>query len=406
MDIRIDEGREEIDGLDEDIYEGEVVEADELADIEEETFIPEKKPEKMPSQPPEKGRSGKKILITITIAILVIIAGFALFIFFPRAPTASTLAATESEDEHGMRVSAPISSESATESSGEAKITISFDGDVVYTKDDWQIKNNNPSITIPYSEFVVANGVYTIDVEFQGVSDTTTYDEVDFVIEDITIEKNPIIVNPNINEITYQPEFTLIAIFQTEKRAPKDSEIRITEVKHDDGIHQVTSGIGDWESVINQGQFQDTIEYDVSGNYTMKIEIRNNDVKSSAYYHEFEVNDTVLLNAAPIAVIAWEEEDGVNDYQVQQGDWVDFDPSGSVDDGDNIKEYKWEFADWVTTEIYEDDRIVRHVFDRASKVDPETLQKVPWGVTLTVTDRGYNGEQKTHLTAIGIVVNP
>jgi hypothetical protein len=393
LDINLEPEGEEIDEYPENVFIDEGVEE---VEVVEEPMYQEPEPTPEPSPPPKKGLGKKKILLTIVVVILVIIAAFAIYIFIPKAPTGITLHATESEDGHSLRLSASIASESATESSGEAKISISYEGEEVYNNNAWEINSNYDTIEIPYNEFVVENGFYDIDVEFQGVSDSATF-EVKFVIEDASITT----YNTKINDVTYQPEFTLRATFEFDVIAlPKDADVKVAEVLHEDGIHEVTSGIDEWESVDGQGQYEDVIEYEESGNYTVTLEIRNNDVKSSSEYYDFEVEGPIMLNAIPIAKIVTEEGDGNENHQVRRGTTVHFDGTFSIDDSDdnhNIVIWDWFFED---TNQHEYDPEVDHTFNTLNP-DPE---RDSWMVTLTITDDGHGEDGKYNLAFVNIVV--
>jgi hypothetical protein len=365
-------------------------------EVVEEPVSTEPQPEGIPlSPPPEKRKSRKKVLLTITIVVLVILAIIIIYIYFPRAPSDVEVIATESDDGHALRLNALIASESATESSGKAKITISFEGKEVYSNEKWNIESNDEKITIPYNEFVSGNGIHAIEVEFQGVSGTTTYD-VEFVIEDVTIS----VFNPNIPVTTKVPEFTLITNFELEANAlPKDAEVQIVEIVHKDISYQVTSGIGEWESVIGQGEYQQKVIYEESGNYTITVEIRNNDVKSDSEYYDFEVNEEFMINSIPIAKIVNNDDDNV----VTRGTTVTFYGTSSVDDSQdnhNIILYDWWFED---TNEHEYGPEVDHTFNF---VNPDPDDNQYWTVMLTITDDGHGEEQESAYVQEPIKVLP
>jgi hypothetical protein len=394
MDINIDEDNLDSDyGTENEIYVDEPVEVAEVSEVDI-------RPKETGSQPPPIKKSRAKTIIAVIVIVMIILAVILAYIFIPKAPTNIELFATESGDGNALRLNAIVGSESATEVSGTAKISISFDGDEVYSNDNWKIDSNDEKKEIPYNEFAVANGIYTVNVEFEGVEDEATY-ELDFVVEDISIDDEALVLNPNIPSISGQPEFTLRVILETAGIAkPKSTEIKIVEIIHEDNVNKVTSGIGEWEDVSGEGFFQDTFDYDESGNYTVTIGIKNTDLKSSSSFYEFERVDTFMINAQPKAEITTSEDP---DNSINRGDTVTFYSHESIDDSENnnkIIEYKWYFTDTKQTEYGIE---VNHQFNILN-TDPD--ENGMWMVTLTITDNGDGGEQKTHTDFVLIEVNP
>jgi hypothetical protein len=331
MDVRLDDedefGEEDFD---DDIMDAEVV------DVEEDypSELPPEEPVGMPpaAPPPRAGKPGvKKALIVIAVIAIVIVAILVVLIYLPRAPTGITLQ-NPIETTDGLQLKAEISSESATQTSGDAKVTISFNGSTVYTNDKWKIESNSAAITIPYDEFVVDNGEYTIFTEFEGVSDEITY-ELDFVLKyvSITVYDNDFVGN--------QAQFTVSVGVSGDNGEPlKDSEIMISSIEHVDGSPSITSGIGDWQDMAGLAEYVTTLDYQESGNYTFTIDVENNDVKDSSDYASFSVEAIRLVNAPPKRPqILWEDSSG--NGVVVLGENVEFDGSNSIDDGD--LDYHW-----------------------------------------------------------------
>jgi hypothetical protein len=232
---------------------------------------------------------------------------------------------------------AEISTDSATQSSGTAKITITFEGSTVYTNDKWKIKSNSAAITIPYDEFVVDNGEYTIFTEYEGVSDEITY-EIDFVLTyvTITVYDNVFIVN--------QAQFTVSVGVSGENAEPlKDSEIMISSIEHEDGMHSITSGIGDWQEMAGLAEYVTTLDYQESGNYTFYIDVENNDVKDSSDYASYTIEAERLINAQPVSKFTWDDSAGGDgDGQIEKNENVEFDGGNSIDEGD--LDYTWSIS--------------------------------------------------------------
>jgi hypothetical protein len=134
------------------------------------------------------------------------------------------------------------------------------------------------------------------------------------------------------------------------------------------------------------------------------IGIKNNDVKSSSPFYEFDVESEIMINAVPIAEIETTEGDGNENNEVVAGTTVDFDGSSSIDDGDNIEIYEWYFEDDPLNVQYGVQ--VSHTFNTVKR-NPENLAEIwPWSVTLTVMDNGHGEEGKTHTDVVLIKVTP
>ena len=128
MDIRMDTESEEP-------YEEVVDEA--LVEVAEEPFIPDYEMQRAPPIAPKK-KSRKKPLLFASIIFLVIVIFLIGWIFLPRAPSDLDLVAVDGADGHSMRLTALITSDSATESSGKAKVMISYDGAESYSNSNWE----------------------------------------------------------------------------------------------------------------------------------------------------------------------------------------------------------------------------------------------------------------------------
>jgi hypothetical protein len=253
MDINADDDNFDNDiGTESDLYEGEPVEVAEVSEVSE-IADTEIEPQEIGSQPPPKKKRVKTVL-TIVVIIMIILAVILAYIFIPKSPSNIEVFATESGDGHKLRLTLAIGSNSATESSGTAKISISFDGNEVYSNDNWKIDSNDEKKEIPYNEIVMANGIYTVEVEFEGVKDEITY-EIDFVVEDISIDDEELVLNPIIPTTSNdQPEFTLRVIPETAGiTKPKSTEIKVVDVIHENNVDRVTSGIDIWVDVSGDG---------------------------------------------------------------------------------------------------------------------------------------------------------
>ncbi|UCF07306.1 MAG: hypothetical protein JSW28_06535 [Thermoplasmata archaeon] len=388
MDIRIDTGSGDTGQVyDEEVMEGAIVE------VVEEPQVPAAQPTMAPPKAPKKpGR--KKAIMAIAVVFLIVVVVLIAYIMIPQPPSSIDVTANEATDGHSLWLYLGISMRTATEASGEAKVTITYDGEPSYSNSNWKISSNAEQITIPYSDFVMGNGFHTIEVEFQGVSDTSTF-EAKHVIEDAIIVADDEVIN----EATGQAKFTLRVNFDTKSNElPGDADMKVKAIEHEDGVHDVKDGIGTWESVTGQRQYEDDINYDESGNYTLTVTIRNNDVKSDSAYHEFDVeNDEIMLNAVPIAKIETTEGDGDENGQVSVGTTVHFDGRSTIDDGDNIEEYDWFFED---TQSHSYGPEVDHTFNF---VNP-AADRNDWSVTLTVTDNGHGEDGREDHEMVLIVV--
>jgi hypothetical protein len=382
MDVRLDE-----DDFGEEDFEDDIVDA-EVVDVEEELppELPPEEPGEMPpaAPPPKPGRPGvKKALIVITVIVLVIVASLVVYIYLPRAPSGITLLNPEDTTE-GLLLEAAISSDSATQSTGTAKITITFNGSTVYTNENWKIKSNKATITIPYDEFVMDNGDYTIFTEFEGVSDEISY-EIDFVLKYVSINvyDNDFVGN--------QAQFTVsVGVSGDDAEPIKDSEIMISSIEHVGGSPSITAGIGDWQQMAGLAEYTTTLDYEQSGNYTFTIDVENNDVKDSSDYASYSVEAIRLINAPPKRPqILWEDDgDGVVNINEQ----VRFDGSNSVDDG--ALNYHWSI---IRTQSEPD----QEVYSADGAEIYFTFNQ--WGehyIYLTVTDE--HGQLNTHFTVIDV----
>ncbi len=328
MDVRIDLG----DEIEEEDFEDEILDG-ELVDVEEElpSEVPLEEPAQMPpvGPPPKAPKPGaKKPLMVVAIVIVVILAVIFVYIFLPRPPSSIALRREVTSD--GLRLIAEISSDSATASSGTAKITITHNGLTVYENNNWKISSNSASKTIPWDEFVMDNGEYSILVEYEGVSDEIFYD-IDFVLKNVaitvydeTLENGPLF-------------YLSVGVGGENNALPRDSEIRIASIEHEDGVHHVTTGINEWIDVTNIAQHEEILNYDLSGIYTITVDVKNNDVQDSSDYAEFSVETDLLINSLPDATLTWQDESG--NGVVNRGERVDFDGRNSDDDGDLI--YNW-----------------------------------------------------------------
>ncbi len=384
MDVRLDDE----DEFGEEDFEDDIMDA-EVVDVEEELppeLPPEEPAELPPAAPlPKAKRPGvKKALIVVAVIVLVIVASLVVFIYLPRAPSGITLQKPV-ETTDGLQLKAQISSDSATQSSGTAKITITFNGSTVYTNNNWKIKSNSAAITIPYNEFVMDNGEYTIFTEYEGVSDEITY-EIKFVLKYVSINvyDNDFVGN--------QPQFTVgVGVSGDNAKPLKDSEIMISSIKHVDGSPSITSGIGDWQQMAGLAEYTTTLDYQQSGNYTFIIDVENNDVKDSSDYASYSVEAIRLVNAPPKRPqIIWEDDNG--DGEVIMGENVEFDGGNSVDDGE--LHYHWSIQRTQSEpdqEVYAED---------GAEIDYTFTQ---WGehyIYLFVTDE--HGQPNTHFTVIDV----
>lgn len=376
MDVRLDDE----DEFGEEDFEDDIMDA-EVVDVEEEfpPELPPEEPAEMPpaAPPPKAGKPGvKKALIVVAVIVLVIVASLVVFIYLPRAPSGITLQNPE-ETTDGLLLQAAISSDSATESSGTAKITITFNGSTVYTNNNWKIKSNSAAITIPYNEFVMDNGDYTIFTEFEGVSDEITH-EIDFVLKYVSIN----IYNNQIDENTDEPKFTIGVGVSGDNAEPlKDSEIMISSIEHEDGMHSITSGIGDWQDMANLAEYSTILYYQLSGNYTFYIDVENNDVKDSSDYASYTVEAVRLINAQPVAKFWWDWNDGDGDGKIDNGDEVTFYGGTSIDEGD--LDYNWEIT-FSTSETSAGSIVWT---DEGDETTYTFNQYGYYGVSLVVTDQ-------------------
>jgi len=375
--------------------EDDIMEA-EIAEVEAGQVITKAEPVMAPPMAPKPKKRSKKPLLIASIIILIIVVGLIIAIWLPRPISDITLIVDESEDGTQLRLNGIASSESATEVSGTATITITYEGTEVYKNSNWKFDRNSENIEIPFNEFVMGNGDYLVKVELQGKTDEVTY-EVDFVIEDATISA----FNPIIDIVTYQPEFTYRVALDTDTSSnddqlPKSADIKINEIEHENGVDEVPSGIGSWEDITGDLLYQVELDYEESGNYTTSITVRNNHVKSTSEYYEIDVDGEFMINAAPIAKIETDDDDG----EVSPGTTVHFDGRPTIDDGDNIVEYEWYFEDSRT---YQYGAEVDHTF-----WNPNTTSGAEgwWSVKLKVTDNGHGEEGKTNevVTLIRVVV--
>jgi hypothetical protein len=372
-------GSEDI-GIDDD---DEILDA-EIAEVEEEPFIPDEKSVMSPSKAPKPKKRSKKPLLIVSIVFLIIVISIIAYIFLPRPPSSIELHATPSEDGHNLRLNAIVGMDSASEASGTATVKILYDGQEVYKNSNWKFDRNSETLEIPHNEFIIGNGDYMVEIDFEGVSYEVKY-VVKFIVEDAEISAR----DPVLNDVTYQPEFYFKVDIETKDNTlPRSSELRIDEIEHENGADSVTSGIGQWEDLTGNLVYETKLDYEESGNYTAIITIKNSDAKSTSEYSEFEVEGSFFINAIPIAKIIKDDDDGV----VSPGTTVHFDGRPSLDDGDNIIEYEWYFEDTKTT-VYGAE--VDHTF-----WNPNTTPGADgwWSVTLKVTDSGHGVVSEDHTT--------
>ncbi|UCE38093.1 MAG: hypothetical protein JSW00_02310 [Thermoplasmata archaeon] len=336
------------------------------------------------------------IIIGIIIAAIVIIAIVSIIFLGDDGSKSSNedeviikgITINSQETPDGLKLTAFISADKPSKISGQAKITITQSGSTVYTNNNWDIEDNTATITIPYNQFVVDNGDYNINVEFKGASDEITH-SIDFVLKNVSITISDNII------VDEQPQFNLkIEVSGANSALPGDSEIRIASIEHEDGIHSITSGIGTWIPVEGNPEYEQIINYDVSGNYTITIDIKNNEVKDSSSYASYSADDKKLINAAPDSKFTWEDEDG--DNTVSTGEEVDFDGGISIDDGDLV--YHWTIT--YSTEPDEPGAIVHTDEDEQMTY---TFSNIGYyGISLTVKDA--HDEVDTHSIIIEVQI--
>ncbi|UCE36955.1 MAG: PKD domain-containing protein [Thermoplasmata archaeon] len=387
MDVRLDYDDDEFeedyeDDFEDEIYEGEVVEV-------AEEMPPEEPPQVAAAPPPsKKPKPGvKKGLIIVTVVILVIIASIVIFIFLPRAPT--DIAINPQTGSDGLVLNAYISSDSATESSGKAKITIKFGIDEVYSNNNWKITGNSAAITIDYNEFVVDNGEYKIFVEYEGVSGEATY-KIDWVLKYITLTNTDNVI------VGGQPQFTLnVGVGGEDNAQPKDAEIRISSIANTSESLSITSGIGEWETPEN-ALYSTTLTYAKSGNYTVSIDIENNAIKSSSNYASYTVEKKLLINAPPKAKYTIDDPPpGNEDGNIDLNEEIDFDGSSSEDEGD--LEYYW----LITLSSSAEKPGVMVHSDTNEKTTYTFSNPGYYGISLTVTDQ--HGEINTKSDTVAVL---
>ncbi|MEW6069264.1 MAG: hypothetical protein AB1485_01475 [Candidatus Thermoplasmatota archaeon] len=162
-----------------------------------------------------------------------------------------------------------------------------------YPERDLEISNGKGTLFIPYNEFVLGNGEYSIQAEFGNKTSRTKFDMYG-VVEDIKVFVTRIYHEGS------QPKFELevwpspVAFVDTQIIV--DTRAKVTITKLDDGTLLTENRNIPFEM---RGKYKDTISYTRSGYYRINAELTNY-VKADSPYLRVTKECTELINLAPI----------------------------------------------------------------------------------------------------------
>ena len=214
------------------------------------------------------------------------------------------------------------------EYSGEAKIEISYDGNIVYPEHPVSINKGYGSVAVPYNEFVTENGNYTVEVVFKNKTATIHFN-INFVVEDVTILANAVMDGT--------PKIWVQIPLGT-----SDINMSIDILKNGEIFNNYENE--DFNSYNSTGGcYEGKYQYEVSGNYTIRANWTNNKVKdNSPYKNPSPKSSTFLINLAPVA----KASPATQETSIEDDDgWAYFYGGNSTDydDDDSTLVYMWLF---------------------------------------------------------------
>ncbi|MDI6707842.1 MAG: hypothetical protein QMD21_03425 [Candidatus Thermoplasmatota archaeon] len=194
------------------------------------------------------------------------------------------------------------------EYSGEAKFKISYDGAVTYPESALQLKTN---LLIPYNEFVIENGNYTIDATFDNKTASKSF-EIVGVVENIDVFIPAAPSGVFYDPAERKPKFKIQVWPSTIPFALTTVNVTIwkLELQNSDIISEELFANKSLRYYPARGIYEEDIAYTRSGYYKIYAELRNY-VKPASQHLEcrkYMLNETKgyanLINLKPVIIEA------------------------------------------------------------------------------------------------------
>lgn len=346
----------------------------------------EKVPEKLKEVPKKKEKkpwTKKKKIIAIAIVVIILLPFIILGIVYhlpAEVKSIDIILSKSNPDDITLYLEVGIMVHTTTLSSarGDAKYTITYnekevgDGKIL-------VDGNTGHTLIPYSNFVEENGNYIIEVRFSGVSASyefqvkevietvgirtyLTEDEKKFKVDltfldnrnaEIKIIHKGENETPEVKYLNWTPALTLNDVYANIKITNLDKNLQIENRR---------------VNVSKKIMHTEFFDHKESGNYSVKVEIENKNVRTDSEFRNVVSKNSTLLNARPIAFLTAKDDKGneVNDGDsVRRGAdgkvTITFDGRNSKDDG-KIVIYHWEIYEENPTKLIKTENTTEGTF--------------------------------------------
>ena len=297
----------------------------------------------------ERKTGPSPIAIIAATAIVIVIIAIILLAFFNQGGIEKIYLGNQDvyygDDIYPEGLYYPIiaSSDSVSSAEGTATVKVTYDEDTndeVLFEKEVKIKDDTGSVEIPFRDFVIANGNYTIRIEAEGTSDEKIY-QVKDVVEKLKMEwQDNRSESSSFNDIH---EVTLMVI-------PLDSNGNRLRAYpspfHFQGVLITPSG--DQRSIrfdtlgSTFSHYSMTLDHKMKGEYRLTGSWTNEMCIDSSPYRIIGIssNNTYTVDAKPAAHAGDPQTVQLEGDQVE----VTLDGSRSWDDG-MIVQYLWDFGD-------------------------------------------------------------
>lgn len=299
--------------------------------------------------PAKRGGGAWKGAVAAALVVLLLLALYINMANAPKEPTGVQM--TVRRTDTGITLNLVATSDGGGGvREGTATVTITY-GTNQTARTTLKVGSNGfGSTTIPFTDFVMGNGPHEVSVTYFNLKRTETL-QVTGAVEDLLVSVK--VLTDTSGEALYTGGKARFAISVTGVDAAGKyldttrmaATIRELSIVNESGSAlsppNIPAGLG--QSTL--GQYNATIPYDRSGNYTIRARVTNNLLKSSSPLASFNYTATVPLNSNPLAEAGPDQEF----HKVFGLKEVKLDGSASLNDGP-ILYYKWDFGDGTATD--------------------------------------------------------
>ena len=292
------------------------------------------------------------------IAVIVLIIGGIVYLafFYGKGDVESlALGFDNQNDSENLVVNVRATTPGWTDLDDDCTIEIFLNGvsEAIY-QTETSVKGDSGSIEIPYTDFLMGNGIYSIKASMGGKTDEASFTETR--IAEIFDFKHPVSLadDMTLGKPGYRIEINVDGMrdINGTMKTPGEGGDYSVDLR-------VTTPSGSTVDMNSRESLSQLLDHDTAGTYRVRGKLTNHLCSADSPYRELEINESFITDTHPFA-------DAGDDIQGEANTTITFDGSASWDDGgtENLL-YRWYFDDGTTPYEAAGDPSANHIYEEA-----------------------------------------